>query len=357
MNTQSLARNVLASAVAAVALGSLSASAQFVPVPANGDIFLGFRATGGQGAESAYLVNLGQDSRFRDAAVGTSFTITTVGANAIGDLGADLVATYGSNWNTRAEVNWGVFGVRNSSSPGVYGSRARLSAGTASLPWPALDLNSRSSVTTQILSVLENIGGYRGRPFTANSPVATLQPNGATPSSYAFQTGTGGTTDFGSLSQWSSIEGNFATGISGAALDLYRITSSSTTPVQNLGYFTISSAGVITFTKPAPNANVDTDGDGWLDADEVIAGTNPNDASDFFRVQEVLSPPGGDAVIKFQGAAGRNYELQYSENLAAGSWVFVASLTNASAGPAQLLDNNSGHRSKAKGFYRVVVTQ
>ena len=352
MNNRSFARNVVASAFAAGAMGLLSASAQLVPVPANGDIFLGFRATGGQGGDSAYLVNLGQDTQFRNAAEGSSFTLIT-----IGNTGADLVATYGSDWSTRADLSWGVFGVRNSSSPGVYGSKARISPGTASLPWPALDLNSRSSVTTQVLSVIENIGGYRGRPFTANSPVAALQPNGATPSSYAFQTGTAGTTDFGSPSQWSSIEGNFATGISGAALDLYRITGSSTAPVQNLGYFTISSGGVITFTRPAPNANVDTDGDGWLDSDEVIAGTNPNDANDFFRVQEVLTPPGGDAVVKFQGVAGRNYELQFSETLAAGSWVFVASLTSAPAGPAQLSDNDSGRRSKPKGFYRVVVSQ
>jgi MYXO-CTERM domain-containing protein len=63
---------------------------------------------------------------------------------------------------------------------------------------------------------------------------------------------TAGTTDFGSLSGWSSIEGDFGSGTSGTALDLYRIGGSW---VSQLGTFTLTDAGVLNFTAvPEPSS-------------------------------------------------------------------------------------------------------
>ena len=351
MNTKLLANKTALLVLAGSVLGLLPATADLVPTAANGDIFLGFRAAGGQGGDSSYIVNLGPDTAFRNAAEGSTITLS-----AIGDIGSDLTATYGDDWKTRVDLHWGVFGVRNSASPGVYGSRERQPVGSATVPWAALDLAGRNSVASQVLSVLEGIGGYRGSTATGNSPVATLQSNFNGAASYNFQVATAGTTDFSSLSQWSSIEGDFGDGVAATALDLYRITSSSTTPVQNLGYFTISSGGLVTFTKPAAVSNVDTDGDGQLDSDEAVAGTNPNDGSDFFQVDQIQSPAGGAAVIKFQGVAGRTYQLQYSEALL-GDWVVIDTLTGAPAGAAQFSDSDATRRGKPKGFYRIVVSQ
>ncbi|MDP3850449.1 MAG: thrombospondin type 3 repeat-containing protein [Luteolibacter sp.] len=345
-------------AAAAVAI-ALPLSADIVPAPVNGDIFLGFRASGGQGGDSSYLVNLGPDTAFRNLAQGSSITFTVSGGtNPIGDIGADLAATYGADWNTRPDLLWGVFGLKNSSSPSVYSTRERTSPNTQSIPWPALNLSSRSSVASAASSVIDtNTGGYRGLQATANSPVAALQTNFSGQASYNFQVATPGTTDFGSLSQWSSIEGSFGGGVAATRLDFYWLSGSSTTPVKYLGYFSITGAGVLTFTNPSttPPPNTDTDGDGQTDAYEAIAGTNPNDPADFFRVGQLVSAPGSPAAIHFQAAAGRNYQLQYSETLA--SWETIDTINGATAGALQFTDNDAVRRAKAKGFYRILVSQ
>lgn len=243
---QSLLRTALLTLASGIA-GLASATAAVVAEPANGDIFLGFRASGGDGSATSYLINLGQDAVFRNAVPGTTITLS------LGSIGTDLANTYGTTWYDRDDLYWGVFGVRDSSSPAVYGSQEQITAGSPTTPWPALSLTARNSVTSQINSVLTQTGGYRGSQATLNSTVAVLQPNSGAASSYNFQVANGGT-DFGSLSQWGSIEGNFADGTEGTVLDFYRI-SGSATPVQLLGQFTINDSGTITFTAvPEPSA-------------------------------------------------------------------------------------------------------
>lgn len=344
-------RPLLALALVAVAglLLVRPAEAALVPNPQSGDIFLAFRASNGQGDSTAYLVNLGPDTLFRNAVSGSSFDVT-----GLGNLGADLAGIYGGNWHTRPDLHWAIFGVRNTASSTVYASRARPAGGGVSVSWPALDLNGRNGTATQITSVVEGTYGYKGRTATANSTVATTQPNASTASSYNYQV-TSGATDFGSLSQWSTIEGNFAAGSTGTALDLYRIAGTTST---RLGVFSLSTAGAVHFTAAtAAPVNVDTDGDGVLDSDEAIAGTNPNSASDFFRVQSLEWTSGG-ARVSFATAANRKYEIEYSETLAGGSWTVVGNHTEGgSASVYQFLDEDVTRRSKPRGFYRVKVSQ
>jgi hypothetical protein len=278
-------------ALSALAMGLLAAAswAANVPTPQEGDVFVGFRATSGTGSSYSYLVKLGQDTVFRNAASGSSVVLS------LGDLGADLTATFGADWNTRSDLYWGVFGERNGVVPIVYGSNARTDVNVASSAWPVLNDQRRSAVLSAISSVVYYNFGYSGSVATANSPVGTIQTNSSNLSSYATQVGTAGTTDFSSLSQWSSIEGNFGSGVSGTALDLYRFPSAST--VTRLGVFKISGAGVITFTvassgysgwassKSLTSANngasQDPDHDGISNLVEYVLGGNPlsSDAS------------------------------------------------------------------------------
>lgn len=230
--------------VAGIAAAPFSLNGATLTTPAPGTLFLGFRAAGGQGASTSYLVSIGSDLTYRNATPNTSFTVS-----GLGDIGADLVAAYGSNWHSREDLFWGVFGVRNTVSSTVYGSRAQSPVGTLSAPWPSLDATARNGTASAITSVLEGTGGYTGSESTANSPVATLQPNSAQASSYNKQVATQGTTDFGSLSQWGDIEDSFDSGASGTALDLYRIAS---TGVTRTGTFTIDTAGTLTFAAPVP---------------------------------------------------------------------------------------------------------
>jgi hypothetical protein len=229
----------LGSAVLAAVLTTASAGAAVVATPQNNDIFLGFRASGNLGATTSYLVNLGQYSQFRDLTPGASISLSS-----LGNIGADLVANFGANWNTRNDLFWGVFGVSNTANPTVYASRESSGA-----DWPTLDQISRGVTASNIVSVLQGTNGYQGRESTANSAFAVIQPNSGNASSYNKQVATGGTNDFGSLSEWSSIEDDFGGGTAGTALELYRI---GTLGVTNPGAFTISDTGLVGFTAAIP---------------------------------------------------------------------------------------------------------
>ena len=327
-----------------LSLGSVLANP--VPNPAVGDIFLGVRATGGDGGSVSYLINLGSDTIYRTAAAGSSFTVS-----GLGNLGADLTGTYGSNWHSRDDVLWGIFGVRNGVSPVVYGSKARPVPATVSAAWPSLSDTSRSTVASAVASVLEEVRGYKGSEATANATKATFQENRAEASSFAQQVGTAGTSDFSSLSLWTSIEGISATGIASTALDLYRI---SGTGVTRPGTFTISSAGVISFTAPSAPGPVDSDGDGFTDAQEVYAGTNPSNAGDFFRVA-VITVSAAGVRVQSPAAASRIYTIQYSPDPGT-PWQNIGThVAGAGATPVDFTDTDPARLALGKGFYRVRI--
>ncbi len=342
----------LLTAFAGVSLSISSAFAATVPAPASGDIFLGFRASGGAGADVSYLINIGQASQFTGAAPGSSFTVNTGGNIAI-----DLATAY-DNWATRNDFFWGVFGATNTTSPTVYGTRQRADVNTPSAPWPSLELGERTATKSQILSPISGpSGSYVLLQASANSPVAAFQANSAE-SSYYKQVGEG-LSDFGSQSYWTSIEGSFINGASGTVLDFYRIRNAAP-QVTNLGKFTISPAGIITFTAASstPPANTDTDGDGYTDALEAVAGTDPNNGADFFRVQTIQHAGTGNSV-SFNTIPNRSYVVEYSETLLADSWipVGVPYITTTSGGAVTIPDNDPVRTGKPRGFYRVKVSQ
>ena len=334
-------------------LSALAGMAATVPDPVSGDVFLAFRASGGDGADQSYIVKLGQGSVFSGAAAGSSFTLTST----IGNIGADLTATYGASWYNRADIFWGIFGATDTVNPTVYASQERTDVSSQTTPWAQLTQGARSAIKTEILSVTSGIGGYRTSTATLNSSVGTFQANAGQASSYNYQV-TNGATDFGSQSQWSSIEGDFGGGVAATALDLYRLRSTSPT-VSYLGKFTISTAGIVTFTAvpAAPPSNTDTDGDGQTDTQETAAGTSPTNGSDFFRVQSV-QPTANNITVRFNSAPNRVYDIEYSETLAAGTWQVVGTHTAGASGTlVEFLDTDAVRRSKPNGFYRIKVTQ
>lgn len=321
-----------------------SVHAQTVPAPQPGEVFAGFRASDGEGASTSYLIRLGQDTVFRGAAAGTAFDVS-----GLGDVGSDLAAVYGPDWHSRSDVQWGIFAVRTGVNSTVYGSRARPSPATVAAAWPSLTSTARNGTAGAITSVLEEVGGYRNSSTTAGSTVAALQTNFSGAASYSFQVGTPGTTDFGSLSQWTSIEASFGSGADHAVLDVFRIAAS----VSHLGSFSISSAGVIRFTAPAATGNADTDGDGFTDAAEALTGTNPADPTDFFRAAVTVTGS-GSRIQTAVAAASRNYLIEYSETLVGGSWITVATHSSGpSALPVDFTDTDPVRRARLRGYYRV----
>lgn len=333
--------------LAGLALFSSAASAAVVPNPVSGDLFLGFRATGGAGGSDSYLIKLGKD---------TDVVFTISGdLSSVGNVGADLVAKYGADWKTRTDLYWGIFGVRGLSGlPVLYASRERSPSTVPATAWEPLVFGERTSAGNRINSVLNGVGGFRSATATVNSTVATFQTNSTQEASYNFEVATAGTSDFGSLSQWKSIEGSFGSGTSGTALDVFRLSGDgdvAKNPTTLFGTFTISDSGIIHFTLPAVTpADVDTDGDGFLDSEEAVAGTNPADPADFFRVQSITPSPAG-TVVNFNWVASRTYKIYYSQDLSPGSWSLIATQSN---GP--FTDTDATRTSRSKGFYQVTVS-
>lgn len=97
-------------------------------------------------------------------------------------------------------------------------------------------------------------------------------------------------------------------------------------------------------------ANVDTDGDGFTNAQESAAGTNPFDPASHPRFQAV---PGADGVLRLDwvSVAGKRYQILARTNVATGPWTTnLAVIANAVA-----ISTNLPVTSSA-GFYRLAVS-
>lgn len=93
----------------------------------NGDLILGFQATGGTGATQNVFFNLGSGVYHRNNpgynfGVGTNGNnpFGTTGQTQIGNISTTLASVYGANWYTRSDVYFGVIGnLRGNTNTGI----------------------------------------------------------------------------------------------------------------------------------------------------------------------------------------------------------------------------------------------
>lgn len=242
-------------------LGAVAGHAQTNLTYSPADLFLSFRASNGTGSPQDYMVNIGQAAQFTSATA--PFDVTT-----IGDIKSDLDSVYGVGWDTRTDLFWSVSG-----SPGqlsgvgadpvntLYATKVQATTGTpndANTRW----LRKTDSNQTATATKMRTMGRYfatnfsNGQPFqsTANSAVARFQLT-SDANSYASYMPGGTTANAGpapgiSFAIFSpTIE---AATPGSTALELYRIVPASggdvDTPSEFVGTFTLSAAGVLTFT-------------------------------------------------------------------------------------------------------------
>jgi hypothetical protein len=101
----------------------------------------------------------------------------------------------------------------------------------------------------------------------------------------------------------------------------------------------------------------------WLCASCAPPGLLANAVSSPFTVLAATAPPqkileatvtgGGSFVLTYATTAGFQYQVQFTTNLAAGSWVTLpASATNAAGTPVIFSDTNAP--GSTQRFYRIV---
>ncbi|MGB8165876.1 MAG: Calx-beta domain-containing protein [Chthoniobacteraceae bacterium] len=213
-----------------------------------GDLFLGFRASGGTGGTQDYLVNIGPASQF----VGQSGVVTVSG---LGDIKSDLDATFGSGWATRSDIYWSVSGANLAADTAntLYATRPRSTVGVPVTPWKG-NSPSAQGVTSSKFNQLA--GAYIN--FTPGIP-APVSPKGAiqnssAPNSYAsfqpvFQaSGAPVGISYGAFNP--SVEGSATGGVVTTELELFKVAPVYGRNGESLGVFTIDSNAVLTF-KPA----------------------------------------------------------------------------------------------------------
>jgi hypothetical protein len=235
-------------ALAGTALVASSSMAQSATTYAQGDFLLGFRATGGTGSGSNVLVDIGPGSSF--------LTSTTPVTFSLSNLFATLNGVYSSGWTTRSDVFWSVAGADSSSSSTVYITAPETVGGSEATPWTKLGTSSQTGVRNKINTEggTPNTSGYNfytgnANPYGAGPAVIEGQTDSNSYGSY-HPGGTGpnsGPAPGISYAVFNpTIEGTFANGTGGITLDLIKL-GSGTGPGQDLGDFTISNNGILTF--------------------------------------------------------------------------------------------------------------
>ena len=230
---------------------------------ADGDLILGFRATGGQGGTSSYEVNIGSATQFVAA--------STFSVDLGGNITTDLETIFGADWKTRADVLWSISGTQFVAGNGfgnrtVFASKAESTPGTQSAPWTRVTASTQQPVALRV-QVLGNPGYSAGTTGTApgqtestNSTKGLIQDNGA-PNSYSSHMPGGSNSSAGAAYQFFvngafGIENSFEAGTLGSVIDLYQLTTATGASVGTaatfLGAFRLNDSGVLTYS-PNPS--------------------------------------------------------------------------------------------------------
>ena len=98
------------------------------------------------------------------------------------------------------------------------------------------------------------------------------------------------------------------------------------------------------------DANTDVDGDGQINLAEYLAGTDPQSAQSYLRVDSIAGSPGVGAQITWGSVAGRLYTILRSGTVTGG---FVPMAAHLESTPPQNIFLDSSATNMGPYFYRL----
>ncbi|MFZ4695280.1 MAG: hypothetical protein ACOYMV_09160, partial [Verrucomicrobiia bacterium] len=124
----------------------------------DGDLLLGFSS---KSLANEYVINLGQ-----------AYNLPS-GNLSLGDVGTDLVATFGANWYTLSDLYWGAFA---SANYGAVGSDPQYTIyATKRTGLAALTTDADSAQAGSAIKVYSVGNALNGKTTTANSTLAVIE--------------------------------------------------------------------------------------------------------------------------------------------------------------------------------------
>jgi hypothetical protein len=219
-----------------------------------GDLILGFRATGGSGNTNTLMIDLGSASSLYKGG--------STNAN-VASIGTLLSTTFGSSWNTRSDLYYGIAAVNDTSSftggnvAGDPHRTAYLSVGQTGTPTLGIKQSTAPSVASASYAGTANSINALTTTFAGidttgtGSAVAGVGAN-TWASANVGDPNASSPTALNSFGLGYGIETSFSGGASTHALDLYRVllTAGTASPSSGVfqGTFNITSSGTVGFT-------------------------------------------------------------------------------------------------------------
>ncbi len=233
MNKNTILSRPIASALALAACAAAAHAATLVNgTTGAGELFIGFHATGGTGVGKSVVIDAGSISALSALATGS--------VTSLGNVGTDLVSTFGSNWYERTDLIWGaVAAVQNTATSDPTNTLYGGVSGTGSWPLSTVAYNraangAQSTVAGRILTMASNaVGSFTAASSGSASNIAIEQASDANSWASWMPNGTNatglGNAPFGGFGSPSgqAFEQSFAAGAltSGyeGALDVFRM--------------------------------------------------------------------------------------------------------------------------------------
>ena len=94
----------------------------------------------------------------------------------------------------------------------------------------------------------------------------------------------------------------------------------------------------------------DPDGDGMLNGQEYMAGTNPTNAASYLKVEALANC--GQAVVNFAAVSNRTYIVSYTDGLEPSNWMTLTNVAPRSTNWNVTIPDPTAHTNR---FYRLVI--